>query len=114
MWKQEYKGCVITCDSNGMFSIVEGACKKLHHLPHAILHNLKARIDQELDVYYTITDGDFKKILNKLDGRESHIVHSLMEELLMHLNNAYCEMGISDAFPFNFTEDLLCSFQKFD
>lgn len=116
MWKQEYKGCVITCDENGMFSIVEnknGDCRRIKNIQCGTLSVLKAQIDKELDSYYTITTKDYNTILGKLDQRERNFLNALVEELARHLGNAYCEMGISEAFEFDFSEEMWQSIKTY-
>lgn len=93
-----YKECKIFINDDGTFKFcVNGKFEEAESLREA-----KNTIDERLKVYYNFTDDDYKKLLSKLDKRESTFVKEVLQELANHCNNAYCEMGISDDFPFNF------------
>lgn len=93
-----YKNCRILINNEGNFKFcVDGKFEETDTLKEA-----KSIIDKKLEVYYNFTDDDYKKLLSKLDKRESTFVMKALQELANHCDNAYCEIGISDDFPFNF------------
>ena len=66
------------------------------------LSEARYKIDDVTEKYYKFTKVDFTKMFKKLDVREQDFVKSLIDELNIHSNNAYCEIGISDDFLFSY------------
>ena len=65
------------------------------------LSEAQYKINDVTEKYYKFTKADFSKMFKKLDSREQNLVKSLIDELNLHSNNAYCEIGISDDFLFS-------------
>ena len=93
-----YKNTIISVESDGKFyfSINENV-----HVVNS-LELAKSKIDEILKDYYTFNDREIKNLCKKLDKREAEFVKSLIEELRIHEDNAYCEIGISKEMLFRF------------
>ena len=66
------------------------------------LSEAQYKINDITKKYYKFTKADFTKMFKKLDAREQDFVKNLIDELNIHSNNAYCEIGISDDFLFSY------------
>ena len=91
-----YKKNIISVNSNGMFEFTYN--NKKHYCES--LRDSKELIDSLVRSYYQFNNDDLFKLLDKLDEREQDFVKSLIEEIERHSDNAYCELGITDAFLF--------------
>ena len=92
-----YKSVIIRVETDGKFYFSLNGKVNIESTLAAAKH----RIDELLEDYYTFNDKDIDKLCKKLDKREAEFVRALIEELKNHINNAYCEIGISDDFLFN-------------
>ena len=66
------------------------------------LNGAKFKINEVAEKYYKFTKADFINLFKKLDMREQDFVKSLIDELNLHSDNVYCEIGISDEFLFSY------------
>lgn len=96
-----YKGIIITIDGNGFFNFV---CNGVDY-SHETLSGAEEHIDRLTKDYYSFSDDDYTNLLKKLSHREMDFVKALVTELGIHHNNAYCSLGITDKFPFEFNFD---------
>lgn len=90
-----YKGIEITIDEQGYFNFEDSHtayCTKS-------LEEAKKRID-DLTIKRFSFD-DLQIMLRKLKENEQDFVKEMIHELSRHEYNAYCEMGISDSFPYD-------------
>lgn len=89
--KWEYKKHTIEVNEDGFFTFktADGT-----HCSRATLCEARQSIDIDMDLYYNMTQEQYKKLLNKLTDREKDFVESMVEELRIHEDNAYCELGL--------------------
>lgn len=89
--KWEYKNHTIEVNGDGFF-----AFKTADGLYHscATLREAKELIDKLMAEYYNMTQEQYKKLLDKLTDREKDFVKSMVDELRIHEDNAYCELGL--------------------
>lgn len=93
-----YKDIKITiCEDGYFYFTYNGKITKSNTLSEA-----QYKINDVTEKYYTFTKADFTKMFKKLDNRERNLVKSLIDELNLHSDNAYCEIGISNDFLFSF------------
>lgn len=93
-----YKNVIISIESDGKFYFSVNGEVNIENT----LESAKYRIDALLKDFYTFNEKDIDKLCKKLDKREAEFVRALIEELKLHDNNAYCEIGISDEMLFRF------------
>lgn len=62
----------------------------------------KKLIDEKTDDFYKMSHSDVTKMLNKLNNKERTFVIQLINELRIHASDAYCSIGISDDFLFEY------------
>ena len=93
-----YKKTTITIrDWDGMFIFtIQG---KKYVKPS--LTEAKNTIDEITSEYYKFTKSDVKNMYRKLTDRERDFVDSLIEELSLHYDSAYCELSITNNFEFD-------------
>lgn len=100
----EYKKIKILFDEeNGLFTFFNQEKKTIERSES--LKEAKRRIDEIQKGYYNFTFEDIKALLNKLDDREKDFVIDLIEELDVHDDNCYCEIGIHNSLHFSFNFD---------
>lgn len=87
-----YKHIVIVVLSDGSFVF---KYKNEKYTSYSLIE-AKRKIDSIVSEYYTFTQKDMNKLMNKLTEREQSLVRSLYQELKLHANSAYCEQGISE------------------
>lgn len=87
-----YKNIVIVVLSDGSFVF---KYKNEQYTSYSLIE-AKRKIDSIVSEYYTFTQKDMNKLMNKLTEREKSLVRSLYQELELHANSAYCEQGISE------------------
>lgn len=89
--KWEYKNHTIEVNDDGLFTFktVEG----LYH-SRATLCEAKQSIDIFMTAYYNMTQEQYKQLLGKLTDKEKDFVKSMVDELRIHEDNAYCELGL--------------------
>lgn len=101
----EHKKVKILFDEeNGLFTFFNQEKKEVERFES--LKEAMRRIDEIQKKYYDFTLKDIKALLKKLDNREKDFIVSMIKELEIHENNAYCELGIYNEFHFdiNFRE----------
>lgn len=89
--KWEYKKHTIEVNEDGFFTFttIDGT-----HCSHATLCEAKQSIDTYTKMYYNMTQEQYKGLLDKLTDKEKDFVKSMVDELRIHENNAYCELGL--------------------
>lgn len=89
--KWEYKNHTIEVDEEGFFAFttIDGI-----HCSYATLCEAKQSIDIYMKMYYNMTQEQYKKLLDKLTDKEKDFVKSMVDELRIHEDNAYCELGL--------------------
>lgn len=99
--KWEYKHVTITINSDGyfVFSVNGEKCRTESR------RNAEKIIDEKTMGHFDF--DDLQIMLRKLTPNEKKFVMEMALELSRHVNNAYCEMGITDSFPFDFDFDKL-------
>lgn len=95
-----YKGIEITCDCEGYFCFEYKGVK----YERDTLAGAKNLIVNLTKSYYKITKNDWDNLINKLSTKESDFVFRLLKEINHHSYNAYCELGITDAFAFDISD----------
>lgn len=93
-----YKNVIITVESDGKFYF---SIKEKEHVANS-LELAKSKIDEILKDYYTFSKKDVDNLCKKLDKREAEFVRALINEIRVHGDNAYCEIGISSEMLFRF------------
>lgn len=93
-----YKNVKITICKDGYFYFTHnGKTIKSNTLSEA-----QYKINDVTRKYYTFTKADFTKMFAKLDVKEQDFIKNLVNEIDRHADNAYCELGITDAFLFSY------------
>ena len=89
--KWEYKNHTIEVNDNGFFAFktADGLYRSCDSLSKA-----KKLIDELMAEYYNMTQEQYKKLLDKLTDKEKDFVKSMVDELRIHEDNAYCELGL--------------------
>jgi len=89
--KWEYKKHTIEVNDDGFF-----AFKTADGLYHSCdtLREAKELIDKLMAEYYNMTQEQYKMLLNKLTDKEKDFVKSMVDELRIHEDNPYCELGL--------------------
>lgn len=93
-----YKNVIIKVESDGKFYF---SIKNRNYVESS-LELAKSKIDEILKDQYTFSKKDVDNLCKKLDKREAEFVRALIEELGIHADNAYCEIGISSEMLFDF------------
>jgi hypothetical protein len=94
-----YKNVVITVDSyDGKFYF---SIRNVNYVEKS-LEFAKSKIDEILKDYYTFSKKDIDNLCKKLNEREAEFVRALINELNIHRDNAYCEIGLSSEMLFDF------------
>lgn len=92
-----HKDIDIKINNEGLF---EYDYQHVHHKAETLDGAIKD-IDEIVKSYYTITKQDYKTLLSKLNDREKHLMKSIIEELGIHADSAYCELGLGLDFDLN-------------
>ncbi len=89
--KWEYKKHTIEVNDDGLFAFttIDGI-----HCTRATLCEAKQAIDINMKMYYNMTQEQYKMLLNKLTDKEKDFVKSMVDELRIHEDNPYCELGL--------------------
>lgn len=95
-----YKNVIIKVESDGNFYFSTNNGNVINVA--SSLELAKSKIDEILKDYYTFSKKDVDNLCKKLDKREAEFVRNLIEELGIHADNAYCEIGISSEMLFRF------------
>lgn len=85
----ERKGVKIAIEADGLFHFTIGN----EHYSKRSLMDAYNKIDELKKNYYTFTENDWRKMLEKLDDREKEFLSAMKDAFLEHGNNAYCQLG---------------------
>lgn len=97
----EHKGVQILLEEEtGLFTFFNQEKKEVEKVES--LREARRRVAETYKSYYNFTFDDIKALLNKLDDREKDFVIDIIEELDIHDDNCYCEIGIYNSFHFSF------------
>ena len=96
MWT--YKGIEIDVNLDGEFTFRFNS----NGYKAETLRKAKKIIDEKTDAFYKISHEEVSNLLKKLNNKERTFVTQLIEELREHGNSAYCQIGISDYFLFDY------------
>lgn len=86
-WK--YKGIIITLNKEGEFFFFIKSNKRVY----SSLSGAKVEIDNILKEDYTFSKKWFRKSFKKCSQKEKDFLNVLIEEISIHYNNPYCELG---------------------
>lgn len=84
----ERKGVKIAIEADGLFHFTIGN----EHYSKRSLMDAYNKINELKKNYYTFTENDWRKMLEKLDDREKEFLSAMKDAFLEHSNNAYCQL----------------------
>lgn len=93
-----YKNIIIHIGTDGKFYFTNPN-KNIEY--YSSLEEAEHRIDYITKEYFYFTKDDFRLLYKKINPREKEFIKNIIDELEIHRDNAYCEIGLSDNLKFN-------------